>query len=260
MTTQRERADLLNNLHIKGTPLILFNIWDAGSAKVLQEIGAKAIATGSWSVAAAHGSDDGEKLSFDLVLANLQRIIGSVDLPVTIDLEAGYGQSPMQVQETVTEVTKAGAVGINFEDQIIGGAELYSIADQCARIKAARAAAEQASIPVFINARTDVFLKSNPADQGDSHSEEAIHRASAYAASGASGFFAPGLRDAKHIEKLCELSPIPVNIMVLPDTPSPKQMASLGVARISYGPGPYRQVMESLKEAGRKALSMSEAR
>jgi len=260
MITQSEHAHLLNDLHIKGDPLILFNIWDAGSAKALQEIGAKVIATGSWSVAAAHGYDDGEKLSFDLALANLRRIIASVDLPVTIDLEGGYGHSPLQVQETVTQVIEAGAVGINFEDQIIGGEELYSIEDQCARIKAARAAAEQASIPLFINARTDVFLKSNPAHHDESHLEAAIHRASAFATSGASGFFAPGLRDARQIEKLCELSPLPINIMVLPDTPSPKELANLGVARISYGPGPYRQVMDALKQAGRKALSMSEAR
>jgi len=142
MITQSEHAHLLNDLHIKGDPLILFNIWDAGSAKALQEIGAKVIATGSWSVAAAHGYDDGEKLSFDLALANLRRIIASVDLPVTIDLEGGYGQSPVQVQETVTKVIEAGAVGINFEDQIIDDEGLYSIEDQCARITAARAAAE----------------------------------------------------------------------------------------------------------------------
>src|SRR5688572_25396847 len=172
MIVQGERAHSLNDLHIKGDPLILFNIWDAGSAKALQEIGAKVIATGSRSVAAAHGYDDGEKLPFDLVLANLQRIFESVDLPVTIDLEGGYGQSPMQVQETVTEVIKAGAVGINFEDQIVGGEGLYSIEDQCARIKAIRKAAEHTSIPIFINARTDVFLKSNPADHDDNHLEE----------------------------------------------------------------------------------------
>lgn len=258
MTTQREQAELLNSLHIKGDPLILFNVWDAGSARAMQEIGAKVIATASWSVAAAHGFDDGEELPFDLALANLQRILAVVDLPVTIDLEGGYGPSPNQVQESVTQVIKAGAVGINFEDQIVGGEDLYSIEDQCARIKMARTAAEHASIPIFINARTDVFLKSNPANHNQSLLEQATRRASAYAESGASGFFAPGLRDANHIEKLCKLSPIPVNIMVLPDTPSPNQMASLGVARISYGPGPYTQAMDALKDAGRKALSMSE--
>jgi 2-methylisocitrate lyase-like PEP mutase family enzyme len=257
MINQINKANILKNLHIKGDPLILFNIWDAGSAQAIQSVGSKVIATGSWSVAASHGCEDGEKVPFDLVLANLKRIIASVDLPVTIDLEGGYGQSPTEVQENVTKVIEAGAVGINFEDQIVGGKELYSIEDQCKRIKAVREAAEHTSIPIFINARTDIFLKVDPANHNNEHLEEVILRASAYAESGASGFFAPGLRDAKYIERLCELSPIPVNIMVLPDTPSSKQLAELGVARISYGPGPYAQVLDTIKEAGRKALSMS---
>jgi 2-methylisocitrate lyase-like PEP mutase family enzyme len=255
MTNQIEQANALRNLHIKGQPLIIFNIWDAGSAKAVQEIGAKVIGTGSWSVAAAHGFDDCEKLPFDLVLANLKRIIANVDLPVTIDLEGGYGKSPAEVQESVKRIIEVGAVGINFEDQVVGGEGMYSVEDQCARIQAIREAAEQISIPLFINARTDIFLQINPAHQSDNHLEEAIQRASAYAESGASGFFAPGLRNPKYIAKLCENSRIPVNIMVLPDTPSIKQLAELGVARISYGPGPYCDVIDSLKEAARKAFS-----
>jgi len=256
MSIQIERANLLKNLHVKGDPLILFNIWDAGSAQAIQETGAKAIATGSWSVAAAHGHEDGEKLAFDLVLANIKRIIASVDLPVTVDLEGGYGQSPTEMQETVKHVIEAGAVGINIEDQIIGGQRLYSTEDQCVRIKAIHEAAKHASIPIFINARTDIFLKADAANHNHEHLEEAITRAFAYAESGANGFFAPGLRDPKYIEKLCERLPIPVNIMVMSDTPSPKQLAELGVARISYGPGPYCQAMDFLKEAGLRALSM----
>lgn len=255
--TQVKRAHVLKSLHIKGDPLILFNIWDAGSAQAIQGIGAKVIATSSWSVAAAHGSDDGEKLPWDLALANLKRIVASVDLPVTFDLEGGYGQNATEVHETAAKVIQGGAVGINFEDQIVGGEGLFCIKDQCSRLAAVRQAAIDVAIPLFINARTDIFLKVNPADHSDNHVEEAIHRASAYAEVGASGFFAPGLRDAKQIKKLCELSPLPVNIMILPDTPSPIQLAELGVARISYGPGPYFQVMEALKEAGRRAIHMT---
>ena len=253
---QTERANLLKSFHTKGEPLILFNVWDAGSARAIQEIGAKAIATGSWSVAAAQGYADGQELPFDLVLANLKRIVASVALPVTIDLEGGYGDSPNELQESVTRVIEAGAVGINFEDQIVGGTGLYSIEGQRARIEAIREAAEQAPIPLFINARTDIFLKADPASHSE-HLEEAIGRATAYAEAGASGFFAPALRNAKYIKKLCKASPLPVNILVMPDVPSSKQLAALGVARISYGSGPYRLVMETLKEAGRKALSMS---
>lgn len=259
MNIQVERAHFLKNLHVKGAPLILFNVWDAGSAKALQVSGAKVIATSSWAVAAAHGFDDGEKLPFDLALSNLKQIIASVDIPVTIDLEGGYGKSPSEVQKMVTMVIEAGAVGINFEDQIIGGKELYSIEEQCARIKAIYETANNTSIPLFINTRTDIFLKTDPLTHNDSHLKEAISRAKAYAQVGANGFFVPGLRNSKYIEQLCEFSPLPVNIMVLPDTPSPKKLSELGVARISFGPNPYIQVINDLKEAARMAFSIGNA-
>ncbi len=260
MTRQRERADLFRDLHVKGNPLILFNIWDAGSAKAIEEAGAKAIATGSWSVAAANGFADGEKLPFGFALANLrtasvERSRAAVDAPVTIDLEGGYATDNAELKENIKKVIAAGAVGINFEDQIVGGEGLYAVEEQCARIEAIREAVEQSSIPFFINARTDVFLKTYPAMHDEAQLGEAIRRAAAYAHAGASGLFAPGLRDAEFIKRLCELSSLPVNIMVLPDTPPPGELAKLGVARISYGPGPYNQMMEALKDAGRNAFS-----
>jgi 2-methylisocitrate lyase-like PEP mutase family enzyme len=255
MTTQRSKAELFREFHIKGSPLILFNIWDAGSAKAIEEAGAKAIATGSWSVAAANGFDDGEKLPFDFALANLERIVVSVRAPVTIDLEGGYAPENSELKENIKKVIAAGAVGINFEDQIVGGDGLYEIEEHAARIEAVRNAAEQMALPLFINARTDVFLKTYPAKHNIAQLEEAAGRAIAYARAGASGLFAPGLRDPEMIKNLCELSPIPVNIMVLPDTPPPAELAKLGVARISYGPAPYRQMTEALKEAGMKALA-----
>jgi 2-methylisocitrate lyase-like PEP mutase family enzyme len=255
MTRQSERADRFRELHVKGNPLILFNIWDAGSAKAIEEAGAKAIATGSWSVAAANGFADGEKLPFGFALANLERIVACVDAPVTIDLEGGYATDNEELKKNIKKVIAAGAVGINFEDQIVGGEGLYAVEEQCARIEAIREAAEQSSVPFFINARTDVFLKTYPAVHDEAQLGEAIRRAAAYAHAGASGLFAPGLRDAEFIKRLCELSSLPVNIMVLPDTPPPGELAKLGVARISYGPIPYNQTMEALKEAGRKAFS-----
>ena len=258
LSVQIERAHLLKTLHVKGDPLIVFNIWDAGSAKVVQEIGAKVIATGSWSVAAAHGYDDREKLTLDLALANLRRIVGSVRLPVTLDFEAGYGKTPAEVQANVARVMEAGAVGVNFEDQVIGGDGLFSIEDQCERIHAIRKAADNAKIPIFLNARTDVFLKNKVENHNDEHLEEALKRAFAFAESGASGFFVPGLRNAQYIEEICRRSPLPVNLLVMSGTPSPGQLAKLGVARISYGPAPYRVLMDALKAAGRKALSMEE--
>ncbi len=254
MSTQKERAESFGRLHIKGDPVILFNIWDAGSAKAVAEAGAKAIATGSWSVAAADGYGDGEELPFEAVLANLARITSTVDLPVTLDFEGGYAADTDTLRANIARVIEAGAVGINFEDQVVGGEGLYSIEEQSGRIAAVRAAADQASIPLFINARTDVFLKTYPAAHDSDQLEEALARASAYKEAGASGLFAPGLRDPALIRDLCGHSLLPVNVMVLPDVPSNRELAGLGVARISYGPGPYRQMVEWLKEASRAAF------
>jgi 2-methylisocitrate lyase-like PEP mutase family enzyme len=254
--TTYDKANIFHKLHIKGEPLVLFNIWDAGSARAIEEAGAKAIATGSWSVAAANGFADGEELSMELALENAKRIGANVTLPVTLDFEGGYTESIEELKTNIEKVIEAGAVGINFEDQIVAGDSLYSIEEQSARIAAVRATAESRSIPLFINARTDIFLKTYPAVHTDEQLDEAIARAEAYAKAGASGFFAPGLRDPEMIKSLCERSPLPVNIMVLPDTPSNKEMALLGVARISYGPGPYRQMIESLKTAATAAFSV----
>jgi len=129
MTNQKGRAQRFRELHVKGDPLILFNIWDAGSAKAVASTGAKAVATGSWSVAAAQGFDDGEQLPLELMLENLKRIVASVNLPVSCDVEGGYGSQLADVAETVAKVLAAGAVGINFEDQIIGEKGLYSVED-----------------------------------------------------------------------------------------------------------------------------------
>lgn len=254
MTNQVELARQFKGLHVKGDPLILFNIWDAGSAKTVQSAGAKAIATGSWGVAAAHGYEDGENLPLDDVLANLKRIVTGVELPVTLDFEAGYARGTGDVRRNITKVIEAGAVGVNFEDQIIRGEGLYSIEEQRRRIRAVREAGDAVSVPLFINGRTDIFLKTDPAKH-EVALDEAVLRAKAYAESGADGFFVPGLKNAKYIQQLCAASPIPVNIMVMTYTPSTAELAELGVARVSYGAGPYRQVMAMLQNAGEKALS-----
>lgn len=253
MSSQKEKAEQFAALHIPGEPVILFNIWDAGSAKAVADAGAKAIATGSWSVAAAHGLFDAEALPMDLALENVRRICEALDLPVTLDFEGGYATDLATLRTNVENVTDAGAIGINFEDQIIRGEGLYSVEEQAARITAIREAANGKGIPLFINARTDVFLK-NAAPTHADHFDDAVTRALAYARAGASGIFAPGLKDPELIRTLCERSPLPVNIMVMADTPSNLEMATLGVGRISYGPGPYRQMIEGLKVAASKAF------
>jgi 2-methylisocitrate lyase-like PEP mutase family enzyme len=254
MKSQMERANNFKELHTKGNPLVLYNIWDAGSAVAIQEIGSKAIATGSWAVAASHGLEDGENIKFELVLTNLKRIISKVELPVTVDIEGGYGQNLVEVQKTVSEVINAGAVGINFEDQRIGSEEMYSCEEQCARIKGIRGVADELGIPLFINARTDLFLNKNPDQHNWDVLEEAVSRANAYSEAGADGFFAPGLINPLFIKKLCETSPLPVNIMVTNATPTTQELTDLGVSRISYGPIPYLEMLKFFKVEALKVI------
>jgi len=259
MSNQVEKAKTFQQLHRPGDPVVLFNIWDAGSAQAVAQAGAKALATGSWSVAAAHGLADGEKLSLELALANLRRIVAAVKLPVTIDLESGYGRAAEAVAGAVGQAMAAGAIGFNFEDRIIGEDGLYSIEEQSARIRAARKACDQAGIPAFLNARTDVFLKLEAAKHSQEQVASALQRAAAYAEAGASGLFVPGLVDAALIGKVCQGCKLPVNVMVLPALPPAAQLAQLGVARISHGPGPYRRAMQFLEDAAREALGTAQA-
>lgn len=255
MQRQIVKASSFRALHIAGDPIVLFNAWDAGSASAVAAAGAKAIATGSWSVAAAHGSKDGEHLPLELVLANLARIANTVDLPVTLDFERGYGESADDVGRSVSAAIGAGAIGFNIEDSNSGG--LRSADEQGARLAAARTAAERTGVPVFLNARTDIFLQT-PADK---HSpalvSDALTRMSIYAAAGADGLFVPGLVDDALIASLCAQSTWPVNVMMSPATPPREQLLALGVARISHGPWPYRQAMAALKDAARAALGGS---
>lgn len=252
MTTQLTNASLFRRLHVRGNPLVLVNIWDAGSAQSVMEQGAKAVATSSWAVAASGGLEDGEHLPFETALQNLKRIVTRVSLPVTFDFEGGYSDETSDLQCNVRQVIGAGAVGINFEDQIVGGEGLYSIEAQSERIAAIRGVATQEGIPLFINARTDLFFKTS--EHTDGLIDEAIRRASAYAAAGADGFFVPGLSNESHIQRLCASSPLPVNVMVLSESPSPSQFGALGVARVSYGPFPYLKAIEALKTITAKIL------
>lgn len=247
-------AEAFARLHRPGEPLTLFNIWDPGSAKAVAEAGAKALATGSWSVAAAFGFEDGEDLPRDLAMANLRRIAASVDLPVSVDLEGGYGEAPEVVAETAALAITAGAVGCNFEDRVVGDEGMHALTAQQARIAAMRKAAEGEGVSFFINARTDCFLLKPPAEH-HRYIDEAIERSRAYADAGASGFFVPGLTDEASIARVCAEGPLPVNIMMMPAAPSPKRLAELGVARISYGPGPYSSAMAALSDSAKEAFA-----
>lgn len=246
---QTEKAELFGTLHRKGNPVILYNIWDAGTAKAVTEAGAKALATGSWSVAAANGYGDGQKLPMDVLIETARSIAAVNDLPLSVDFEAGYSTEPAGAAANVAKLIEVGAVGINFEDQRIGEAGLHPVEAQAARIRAIREMAEARGIDFFINARTDLFLQEGDGSRHAGLVDAAIERGRAYAAAGASGFFVPGLIEPALIEKVCAASTLPVNIMMKTGAPDPAALARLGVSRISYGPGPYRAMMEKLKEA-----------
>lgn len=244
---QLEKANHFKTLHVKGEPLVLYNIWDAGGAKALENAGAKASATGSWSVAASHGFDDGEIIPLEFALQIVERIAASVDLPLTIDFEGAYATEPKGITENVCKVIKAGAIGINFEDQIVGGEGLYSISMQVERIKAVRKASVLENMPLFINARTDLFLNSAQTEH-EGLIAEAIERQAAYTEAGADGYFVPGLIQCLLIQQIVEASRIPVNVMMMGSNASIADMAGMGVSRISFGPEPYVEVMASLLE------------
>ena len=242
---QSDKARLLASLHRPGDPLILYNAWDAGSAKAVADAGAKAIATGSASVAGAHGFADAEALPLDLALANAARVAAAVELPVTIDFEGGYAADPEALAENMARLAGTGAVGCNFEDQVIGGEGLHPVERQAERIRAARAAVGP---DFFINARTDIFIKKREGHDA-AMVDAALDRARAYAEAGASGFFVPALADLGLLERLCAASPLPVNFMAFPGAPAAADVAAAGVARISHGPFPWKLAMKALKEA-----------
>ena len=170
---QAEKASTFAALHVPGDPLILFNIWDAGSAKAVAKAGAKAIATGSVSVANANGFEDGEDLPIDLALANAQRIVAAVDLPVTIDFEGGYSVDPVPLANNAARLAATGAVGCNFEDRVVTGAGMHGLAEQARRIAAIR---EAVGPDFFINARTDFFLIAKPDAHDAAMADSAIER------------------------------------------------------------------------------------
>ena len=213
MTNQITQAEEFAALHKKGEPVILYNIWDPGSAGAVRDAGAKAIATGSAPVAMAQGFGDGQKISLDAALDNARRIVVAVDLPVTLDFEGAYAEDVLSVAANAQLALQTGVIGFNFEDQIVGTSDLYDIETQEARVQAMREGCDAAGIPAFINARTDIFLKAKPDTHDNSMLDNAIARAKAYADAGASGFFAPGLKDEGLIARLCESTELPVNII-----------------------------------------------
>jgi 2-methylisocitrate lyase-like PEP mutase family enzyme len=237
-------------LHAPGDPVVLFNIWDVGSAQAAVRAGAKALATGSHPVADAHGWPDGEQVPIDFAFANAKRIVDAVELPVTIDFEGAYSTDPAKGAANVGRLAATGAIGCNFEDQVIGSEGVHPLKEQAKRIEAIRLAVGES---FFINARTDLYLKTQNYDAA--LVGETIDRGKAFADAGASGFFVPRLSDPRQIERIVKEVPLPLNVIAFPGAPEKAIWASAGVARISHGPFPHRALMATFEEMARAAIN-----
>ncbi len=231
-STQRGLAETLRSLHDR--TLVLPNAWDAASAALIAQAGAAAIATTSGGVAWSAGKPDGHGLSREEMADLVARIVRVVDVPVTADIEGGYGPSAADVAATVRAVVEAGAVGINLEDSTAPGGPLFDVGAQAERVRAARDAATEAGLPeLWINIRTDVYLFGIGEPEG--RLDEVLSRAGAYVGAGADSLFVPGLIDLGTLRTMVEQSPLPINVMVWPGAPSIAELEAVGVRRISVG-------------------------
>jgi len=235
-----ENAALFRSLHVPGTPLVLANAWDVASARIAEEAGSRAVATTSAGVAWSLGAPDGDVIDRESAVAAVRRVVTAVRVPVTADIESGFGDTPAEVAETVRAVVAAGAVGVNIEDS------LRDVGEQCERYAAARSAAGDG---LYLNARIDTYLR-GPGDFADT-----VARAEAYLAAGADGIFVPGVVDPETVAALAAKIQAPLNVLAGPGAPSVPELARLGVARVSLGSGVAQAAYAVVRKATREALT-----
>jgi 2-methylisocitrate lyase-like PEP mutase family enzyme len=234
------RCDLLRSLHVPGDPLVLPNAWDVGSARAVVAAGFPVVATTSAGVAAALGYEDHQHAPADDMLAAAARIAGAVDVPVTVDAEAGYGLEPA---EFVSELMRAGAAGCNLEDTDHASESLRDPREQATWLGEVREAAADQQYPLVINARIDVFLT------GGGEMADALERSHAYFEAGADCVYPIALADWDALAEFVSDAGGPVNVLASPQAPQVGQLAGLGVARVSYGGFVYRRTMEELERS-----------
>lgn len=241
----RDKAVTLAKLHTSGPMLVLPNAWDAGSARIFVEAGFPALATTSAGIAFSLGLADGEIISRDGMLAAVARITARVTVPVTADMEAGFGRAPEAVAETARGVLEAGAVGMNLEDSIDGRLLDFELAVE--RVRAARGAA---TVPLVINARTDAFHPGTlPPDR---QFAEAVKRGNAYREAGADCVFVPFVGDSATIERIVKAIHAPVNILGAPDAPTLQALETMGVRRVTFGSAPMRATLGLVRRMARE--------
>jgi 2-methylisocitrate lyase-like PEP mutase family enzyme len=245
--TQRAKAEAFRAMHDRSRILVLPNAWDAMSARVIEDAGARAIATTSAGVAFSVGYPDGEAIPRDEMISAIARISRVVTIPVTADIESGFAHDAREVAETVRRVIDAGAVGINLEDQVHDGTHsLYDLDVAVDRIRAAREAADSAGVPLVINARTDVYLLG--IGDPDSRFEHAIRRANAYRKAGADCLFMPAVTRRADIERIVPALDGPLNLLAFPGIPTIAELERLGVARLSVGTRLTLNAMSALRK------------
>jgi len=252
-TEQMRKAEALRKLHVGPRTLVLPNAWDAASARVLEELGYPAIATTSAGVAFALGYSDGQRISRDEMLDIVARIARAVRVPVTADMESGYGTTPAEMAETAKAIIRAGAVGLNLED-VTGDTESsqVDIALQQEKIRTIREVSASLGVSLVINARTDVYLM--PIGPAATRFERTVERLRAYRAAGADCVFAPGVSDRALIEELVKAVGAPLNILVTPGCPPIPELQELGVARASIGSGVMRTTLGLVRRIGKELL------
>ncbi|MGH8413824.1 MAG: isocitrate lyase/PEP mutase family protein [Gammaproteobacteria bacterium] len=240
LSVQKSKAETLRRLHQAPPTLVLPNAWDVASAVLFERAGARAIATTSAGVANSLGYADGQYAPLDEVLKVTARMAAAVQVPLSADMEAGYGDAPGALAVVIRRLIEAGAVGVNLEDGLPAGSKqaLRDVAEQQERLRAARRAADTLGIPLVINARTDVFL--HQVGEPATRLSETLRRLEAYRQAGADCLFVPGVSDAATIAGLIKQLQAPLNILAGPATPSVSALEKLGVARVSVGSGLHR--------------------
>jgi 2-methylisocitrate lyase-like PEP mutase family enzyme len=252
--TQRAKAEAFRAMHDRSRILVLPNAWDAMSARVIEDAGARAIATTSAGVAFSVGYPDGEAIPRDEMISAIARIARVVSVPVSADIESGFAEDARGVAETVRRVIDAGAVGINLEDQVHDGTpRLYDIDVAVDRVRAAREAADSAGVPVVINARTDVYLLG--IGEPESRFEHAVRRANAYRKAGADCLFIPTVSRRADIERIVPALDGPLNLITVPGISPIPELERLGVARVSAGGRLTLGAMSVLKKTVAELLS-----
>jgi 2-methylisocitrate lyase-like PEP mutase family enzyme len=250
---QAEKAEQFRRLHRGPAVLVLPNAWDVASARILEELGYPAIATTSAGVAFSFGYPDGQHVSRKEMLEVVARIARAVRVPVTADMEAGYGTTVKDMSETAKALIAAGAIGLNLED-VTGEDEnsQVSVALQVQKIEAIRETASSLGVPLVLNARTDIYLM--PIGPAETRFDRTVERLRAYRQAGADCLFAPGVQDLETIAKLLRALDAPLNILLSPGCPPLCELEKLGVARASTGSSAMRATLGLLRRIGKELM------